>query len=254
MKTVRGQFQTFPEFVWQTKIVTSLAVRQVMLSFFLLRNAHIITVLFLLSCKAGGVGLNLVGASRIVLYDIDWNPANDLQAMARIWRDGQGRHVFIYRLLTTGTIEEKMYQRQVTKQGLSGIVLENNKGSKKAKFSLEDLKDLFTLEEETSSSTHRLLQCLCDNENDPDIVTPLGSSPPNSNSDPTTQRSCQLGKLPDNKLIEEVLHFRTYWQMQEYGVPANEQLKATQGACPIASNIGAPIFRQKCSRKSWLGL
>lgn len=101
MKTARGQFQTFPEFVWQTKIVTSLAVRQVMLSFFLLRNAHIITVLFLLSCKAGGVGLNLVGASRIVLYDIDWNPANDLQAMARIWRDGQGRHVFIYRLLTT---------------------------------------------------------------------------------------------------------------------------------------------------------
>lgn len=98
-----------------------------------------------------------------------------------------------------------MYQRQVTKQGLSGIVLENNKGSKKAKFSLEDLKDLFTLEEETSSSTHRLLQCLCDNENDPDIVTPLGSSPPNSNSDPTTQRSCQLGKLPDNKLIEERL-------------------------------------------------
>lgn len=53
--------------------------------------------IFLLSSKAGGVGLNLIGASRLVMYDIDWNPANDLQAMARIWRDGQKRTVHIYR-------------------------------------------------------------------------------------------------------------------------------------------------------------
>ena len=52
---------------------------------------------FLLSSKAGGVGLNLVGASRLIMYDIDWNPANDLQAMARIWRDGQKKTVRIYR-------------------------------------------------------------------------------------------------------------------------------------------------------------
>jgi hypothetical protein len=44
---------------------------------------------FLLSSKAGGCGLNIIGASRLVLFDVDWNPANDLQAMARIWRDGQ---------------------------------------------------------------------------------------------------------------------------------------------------------------------
>lgn len=55
------------------------------------------TVVFLLSAKAGGVGLNLVGASRILLYDIDWNPATDLQAMARVWRDGQHKKVHIYR-------------------------------------------------------------------------------------------------------------------------------------------------------------
>jgi len=47
--------------------------------------------------KAGGVGLNLTGANRLVLYDTDWNPANDLQAMARVWRDGQKRQVFVYR-------------------------------------------------------------------------------------------------------------------------------------------------------------
>ena len=69
--------------------------------------------MFLLSSKAGGVGLNLVGGSVLILYDIDWNPANDQQAMARIWRDGQKSNVIIYRLLTTGTIEEKIFQRQV---------------------------------------------------------------------------------------------------------------------------------------------
>jgi hypothetical protein len=54
-------------------------------------------VVFLLSAKAGGVGLNLTGASRLILYDSDWNPATDLQAMSRIWRDGQMRSVYIYR-------------------------------------------------------------------------------------------------------------------------------------------------------------
>ncbi|KAJ8290984.1 hypothetical protein GJAV_G00019950 [Gymnothorax javanicus] len=77
--------------------------------------------IFLLSSKAGGVGLNLVGASHLVLYDIDWNPANDIQAMARVWRDGQRKSVHIYRFLTAGTIEEKIYQRQVSKQGLSPV-------------------------------------------------------------------------------------------------------------------------------------
>lgn len=49
----------------------------------------------------GGVGLNLIGASRLILYDCDWNPANDRQAMARVWRDGQRNPVQIFRLLTT---------------------------------------------------------------------------------------------------------------------------------------------------------
>ena len=57
---------------------------------------------FLLSTRAGGAGLNLVGASRLVLVDSDWNPAVDLQAMGRIWRDGQTKPCVTYRLLCTG--------------------------------------------------------------------------------------------------------------------------------------------------------
>ena len=54
----------------------------------------------MLSSNAGGCGLNLIGANRLVMFDPDWNPANDDQAMARVWRDGQKKQVFIYRLLS----------------------------------------------------------------------------------------------------------------------------------------------------------
>ena len=53
----------------------------------------------MLSSKAGGCGLNLIGANRLVMFDPDWNPANDDQAMARVWRDGQKKQCFIYRLI-----------------------------------------------------------------------------------------------------------------------------------------------------------
>ncbi|KAB7501916.1 DNA repair and recombination protein RAD54B [Armadillidium nasatum] len=96
-------------------------------------------MVFLLSSKAGGVGLNLIGASRILLFDIDWNPATDLQAMSRVWRDGQTKSVYIYRLILAGSIEEKMFQRQVCKQGISGSVVDA-RSSVKVQFSLEDLK------------------------------------------------------------------------------------------------------------------
>lgn len=54
---------------------------------------------FMLSSKAGGCGLNLIGANRLVMFDPDWNPANDAQAMARVWRDGQKKLCYIYRLV-----------------------------------------------------------------------------------------------------------------------------------------------------------
>ncbi|KAI0036857.1 P-loop containing nucleoside triphosphate hydrolase protein [Vararia minispora EC-137] len=107
--------------------------------------------LFLLSSKAGGVGLNLIGASRLFLVDSDWNPSHDLQSMARIHRDGQKREVFIYRLLTAGAIDEKIYQRQVTKLGLSDNT-----------FSPKELRDIFTVHPNTLCHTHELLDCHCD--------------------------------------------------------------------------------------------
>uniref|UniRef100_A0A3B5A9B9 DNA repair and recombination protein RAD54B-like n=1 Tax=Stegastes partitus TaxID=144197 RepID=A0A3B5A9B9_9TELE len=145
--------------------------------------------LFLLSSKAGGVGLNLIGASHLVLYDIDWNPANDIQAMARVWRDGQKKTVHIYRLLTAGTIEERIFQRQVSKQGLSGTVVDLGKGSEHTSFSTSELRDLFSLTD-TPSLTHDLLNCGCsmDGSINGRLVNTTEEAP---------DRPCQLGRQGD---------------------------------------------------------
>lgn len=148
-------------------------------------SRHSQEFIFLLSSKAGGVGLNLIGGSRLVLYDIDWNPANDMQAMARIWRDGQKHVVYIYRLLTTGTIEEKVYQRQISKQGLSGAVMDVIGSKADVNFSQEDLKDLFSINLTTDCDTHDLLNCDCG--------TAEHMSPQQSSQ--AVLRPCQLGGL-----------------------------------------------------------
>ncbi|OCF57032.1 hypothetical protein L486_05889 [Kwoniella mangroviensis CBS 10435] len=70
----------------------------------------------LISTLAGGVGLNLTAANKVVIFDPDWNPANDLQAMDRAFRIGQKRTVDVYRLIGQGTVEELMYERQIHKQ------------------------------------------------------------------------------------------------------------------------------------------
>lgn len=118
---------------------------------------------FLLLAKAGGVGLNLVGASRLVLFDNDWNPSVDLQAMARIHRDGQKKPVFIYRLFTTGCIDEKIFQRQLMKGTLSDMFLDDKSESSLNIFDFEDLKDLFNIAD-TNCNTHDLIECPCSGE------------------------------------------------------------------------------------------
>nr|XP_044599921.1 DNA repair and recombination protein RAD54B isoform X3 [Equus asinus] len=137
--------------------------------------------------KAGGVGLNLIGGSHLILYDIDWNPATDIQAMSRVWRDGQKHPVHIYRLLTTGTIEEKIYQRQISKQDLSGAVVDLTKTSEHTQFSVEELKNLFTLHESSHCVTHDLLDCECSGGKD-HTGDALEKFP--------ISRSCQLGPHP----------------------------------------------------------
>jgi superfamily II DNA or RNA helicase len=85
------------------------------------------TKLFLISLKAGGLGLNLTGADYVFLLDPWWNPAVEAQAIDRAHRIGQTRHVFAYRLIAKGTVEEKVLQLQQTKRDLAdAIISEDN--------------------------------------------------------------------------------------------------------------------------------
>jgi hypothetical protein len=108
------------------------------------------------TCR-GGCGLNLIGGNRLILFDPDWNPATDLQAAARVWRDGQKKKVYVYRFLAAGTLEEKVFQRQLSKKGLQTIVVEE--GDEATALSSEDLANLFTLNPDTPSDTHDMLRC-----------------------------------------------------------------------------------------------
>lgn len=113
---------------------------------------------FLLSSKAGGCGINLIGANRLVLFDPDWNPAADQQALARVWRDGQKKDCFVYRFIATGTIEEKIFQRQSHKQSLSSCVVDSAEDVERH-FSLGSLRELFQYQPNTTSDTHDTFKC-----------------------------------------------------------------------------------------------
>ncbi|XP_017268545.1 DNA excision repair protein ERCC-6 [Kryptolebias marmoratus] len=105
--------------------------------------------IFLLTTKVGGLGVNLTGANRVIIYDPDWNPSTDTQARERAWRIGQTQQVTIYRLLTAGTIEEKIYHRQIFKQFLTNRVLKDPK--QRRFFKSNDIYELFTLADPTGT-------------------------------------------------------------------------------------------------------
>ena len=82
-------------------------------------KAHV----FLLTTRAGGLGLNLQAANTVIIYDSDWNPQGDLQAIARCHRLGQQKEVKVYRLLTRQTAEATMFRVASRKLGLTNILL-----------------------------------------------------------------------------------------------------------------------------------
>ncbi len=99
--------------------------------------------LFLISLKAGGVGLNLTAADTVIHYDPWWNPAVERQATDRAHRIGQEKPVFVYKLVAAGTVEEKILQMQERKQALADGIYGQGEGEAMAALSAEEILSLF---------------------------------------------------------------------------------------------------------------
>ncbi|CAN1136740.1 Protein CHROMATIN REMODELING 8 [Linum perenne] len=106
---------------------------------------------FILTTRVGGLGTNLTGADRVIIFDPDWNPSNDMQARERAWRVGQKRDVTVYRLITRGTIEEKVYHRQIYKHFLTNKILKNPQ--QRRFFKARDMQDLFILSDDVDGGS-----------------------------------------------------------------------------------------------------
>ena len=121
---------------------------------------------FLLSAKAGGVGLNLIGGNHLVLLDIDWNPATDFQAMGRVWRDGQRLPVTVVRLVSSMTVDEKILQRQVLKNEFRDAVADADDASggtgSTRHFAKDEIKDLFNIKPPIGERAPGAGRAVCD--------------------------------------------------------------------------------------------
>ena len=129
----------------------------------------------LLTTKVGGFGLNLTGADRAIILDPDWNPANDNQAVDRVFRIGQKRDVIVYRLVTMGTIEEKIYRRQIYKKSMTLATVDSNQNQQadfEKYFKNDDLFELFEFDPKTCNEACETLDLLLKREGCPYEETP----------------------------------------------------------------------------------
>ncbi|XP_071509102.1 uncharacterized protein [Diadema antillarum] len=134
--------------------ITKLAEREDIISRFQGDKSYSV---FLLTTQVGGVGLTLTGADRVVIIDPSWNPATDNQAVDRAYRIGQTRSVVIYRLITCGTVEEKIYRRQIFKESLTKQTTGSSKNPYRY-FTRQELRELFVLDDPKSSRTQMQLE------------------------------------------------------------------------------------------------
>lgn len=98
-------------------------------------------LVMLVSTKAGSEGINLIGGNRVILFDVSWNPCHDHQAMCRSHRLGQRKKVFVYRLISCDSLEKKIFDLQLHKEGMSKRIIDDK--AIERRLTRDDLEDIF---------------------------------------------------------------------------------------------------------------
>lgn len=111
----------------------------------------------LMTTQVGSVGLTLTGADRLVIFDPSWNPGTDAQAVDRVYRLGQTKNVIIYRLITCGSVEEKIYRKQIFKNALMKQATGASNNPYRY-FTNHELRELFVLDDPRESTTQQQLK------------------------------------------------------------------------------------------------
>ncbi|XP_057626068.1 DNA excision repair protein ERCC-6 [Chionomys nivalis] len=177
---------------------TTIASRQPLITKY---NEDTSIFVFLLTTRVGGIGVNLTGANRVIIYDPDWNPSTDTQARERAWRIGQKKQVTVYRLLTAGTIEEKIYHRQIFKQFLTNRVLKDPK--QRRFFKSNDLYELFTLSSPDASQSTETSAIFAGTGSD--VQTPKCHLKKKTPPAPETGPKCKKVSISDTSLNGAIL-------------------------------------------------
>lgn len=153
--------------------------------------------IFLISSKAGGLGLNLKSATKVIIFDMSWNPSVDMQAQDRAYRIGQGEHVSVYRLVAKGTIEEVVYMKQLYKQELQKLFMEGTSGPRN--FESDDLKGIARLLQYSEASIFQTLRDKYANEENDNKINNNNSTSNNDNNNQLTDAEIKLQNNRDNR-------------------------------------------------------
>ncbi|GAB4835468.1 hypothetical protein Ancab_000376 [Ancistrocladus abbreviatus] len=178
----------------------------------------------LISTKAGALGINLYAANRVIIVDGSWNPTYDLQAIYRAWRYGQTKPVYAYRLMAQGTMEEKIYKRQVTKEGLAARVVDRQQVHRT--MSKEEMLHLFDFGDDENLDT---LPDFADNNGHvtyPNISGKFGNLTRKKLSD--SSGSCSSDKLMETLLSRHYPRWIADYHEHETLLQENEDEKLTK--------------------------
>ncbi|KAL5566846.1 hypothetical protein UlMin_030010 [Ulmus minor] len=191
----------------------------------------------LISTRAGSLGINLYAANRVIIVDGSWNPTYDLQAIYRAWRYGQKKPVFAYRLMAHGTMEEKIYKRQVTKEGLAARVVDRQQVHRT--ISKEEMLHLFEFGDDDPDTL-----ILLDQENghadDQNMSAEAGKLP--KQNVPVSHGSCSSDKLMERLLSKHSPRWIANYHEHETLLQENEEEKLSKEEQDLAWEVYRKTF------------